>query len=391
MRPLTARRPKVMLPVAGRPLMEHLLERAVEAGFDDFLVLTHYQAGAVRSHFGNGKKWRARIRYADQGTAQGTGHALGQLKDRVRGRFALLYADSLFDVRDLERLRNAGGLAVGAKRVEDARPYGLLSVTKGALRGIEEKPTVPKPGWVNTGAYVLDRAIAARCSRLGPSPRGEFELTDAVAEAAGREKVAVVRCDSWRDAGRPWDLLALQEALMADLEPRMEGRIDPSVIVEGPVVVERGAHLRHHSVIEGPVIVQRGARVGPHAYVRPATTIGPNAHVGASVEIKNSILMESAHVPHLSYVGDSILGTNVNLGAGTNVANLKHSRNNVRVQVESGEWVNTGRRKFGAVIADDVKTGINTTINVGAVLATGAQVLAGRFVHGYVPAGALVA
>ena len=76
MRPLTAHRPKVMLPVAGQPLVEHLLERAVDAGFDDFTFLTHYQAAAVREHFGNGRKWKAKVTYVDQGSAGGTGHAV---------------------------------------------------------------------------------------------------------------------------------------------------------------------------------------------------------------------------------------------------------------------------------------------------------------------------
>lgn len=391
MRPLTANRPKVMLPVAGRPILEHLLVRLKSVGVREFTIVTQYQAEAVRSHVGDGRAWGVKVRYADQGTPGGTGHAVAALKGKVKGRFALVYADALFDAKDLRSVLAADGLAMAAKKVDDARPYGLLAVKNGRLQGLEEKPSVPQPGWVNAGAYVLSDRVVEACTRLTASPRGEFELTDAIAEAAREEGVRVVPTASWRDVGRPWDLLAAQEELMRDLRGDVRGQVDRSVALEGPVVVEKGAHVRHHTVVEGPCIVQRDARVGPNAYLRPSTVVGPGCHVGAAVELKNSLLMARSNVPHLSYVGDSVLGERVNLGAGTQVANLKHTDRSVRCQLEDGEWVDTGRRKFGVVVGDDAKTGVNATLNVGAVLAQGARVLPGRVVDGYVPAGAWVA
>lgn len=391
MRPLTARRPKVMLPVGGRPILEHLLMRAAEAGFDDFLILTHYHAEAVRKHFGNGKAWGVKVAYADQATAGGTGHAVARLKGHVKGPFTLVYGDAMFSAKDLAQFRKGKGLAVAAKQVEDARPYGLLTVKKGTLAGLEEKPATLRSGWVNAGAYRLDDEVIRACAELGASPRGELELTDAIAARAKGEKVHVLPTPSWRDVGRPWDLLEAQAELLATMKTRIQGKVDPSVVLEGPVIVEKGAHVRHHTVIEGPCLIQAGARVGPNAYLRGSTVIGPGCHVGAGVEIKNSLLMERTNVPHLSYVGDSVLGAGCNLGAGTQVANLKHSSRNVRVQLEDGAWVDTGRRKFGVILGDDVKTGINSTLNVGSVLGPGARVLPGRIVEGYVPPGAWVA
>lgn len=391
MRPLTAHRPKVMLPVAGKPMLEHMVTRAHEAGFDDFLLVTHYQGAAVRDHFGNGRRFGINIKYVEQGAAGGTGHAVARLKGLLKGRFALFYGDALFDVKDLQRFRDASGPSVGTKRVEDASPYGLLTIKKGRLTGLEEKPKTAQPGWVNVGAYVLDTRMVSETTRLKASPRGELELTDVVHEAAQNGGIDAIKCTSWRDIGRPWDLLQAQSDLMKDLKPGVLGAIDPSVVLEGPVFVEKGARVRHHTVIEGPCIVQRDAKVGPHAYIRPSTVIGRGCHVGASVELKNTLLMERSNVPHLSYVGDSVIGTDCNLGAGTNVANLKHTKNNVRVQLEDGAWVDTGLRKFGVILGDDVKTGINTTLNVGAVLAQGVRVLPGRIVNGYVPPNATVA
>jgi bifunctional UDP-N-acetylglucosamine pyrophosphorylase/glucosamine-1-phosphate N-acetyltransferase len=119
--------------------------------------------------------------------------------------------------------------------------------------------------------------------------------------------------------------------------------------------------------------------VGPNAYVRGATLVGEDAKVGHSVEVKNSVFLEGATVGHLGYVGDSVLGRNVNFGAGTTVANLRHDDEDVRFTVK-GERVSTGRRKFGVVAGDDAKTGIDVALNVGTKLSSGVGIPPGETV-----------
>lgn len=391
MRPLTATRPKVMLPVAGKPILEHVIANARDAGFKEFVLVTHYKADVVRKHVGDGKRLGVKVQYVDQGTAGGTGHAVAALRAKVKKPFALVYGDSYFSKEDLVRLREAEDLAVAAKRVDDARAYGLLKVTKKRLQAVEEKPRVEQAGWVNAGAYRLTPDMVRRCAELTASPRGEFELTDVLHSAARERSIQVIEAKSWRDAGRPWHLLSIQEELMAKQEGARGGTIDQGAHVDDNVVVEKGARVRSGVVVEGPSIIQARARVGPNAYIRPSTVVGAGCHVGHGVEIKNSILMQNAHVPHLSYVGDSVIGQGVNLGAGTQVANLKHSDRTVRVRDGDGQMVDTGRRKFGVVIGDGAKTGINSTLNVGSVLGFRARILPGRVVDGWVPDEAWVA
>ena len=131
--------------------------------------------------------------------------------------------------------------------------------------------------------------------------------------------------------------------------------------------------------MEGPALVRVGAELGPNSYVRGATLLGEDTHVGNGVEIKNSVVMADTNVPHLSYVGDSVLGRGVNFGAGTNVANLRHDGESVRFTVK-GERVSTGRRKFGVVAGDGVKTGINTSLDPGVRLSAGATTTPGESV-----------
>ncbi len=117
--------------------------------------------------------------------------------------------------------------------------------------------------------------------------------------------------------------------------------------------------------------------IGPNAYLRGPVEIGPGCKVGAASEIKNSILLKGAQAPHHNYVGDSVLGHGCNLGSGTKIANLKTTPGTVKVDWD-GARMDTGRRKFGAVVGDQAKTGINASLHPGTVLAAGAVVGAGQ-------------
>jgi len=159
----------------------------------------------------------------------------------------------------------------------------------------------------------------------------------------------------------PWDLLRLQEEVMKDgAEPRIEGDLSPAAHVMGVLVLGERSKVLPGVYIEGHVIIGKDCKVGPNCYLRGSTMIGDGCHVGQAVEIKNSILGRKTNVGHLSYLGDSILGDAVNFGAGTITSNLRHDGAHHRTLV-GGRLVDTGRRKFGAIVGDGVHTGIHTS------------------------------
>ena len=162
-----------------------------------------------------------------------------------------------------------------------------------------------------------------------------------------------------------WDLLAVNEIVIGALsENRIDGTVREGVVIDGFVEIGKGTVLLPGVYIEGNVIIGENAKIGPNCYIRGNTSIGDKCHVGQSVEIKNSILMDGVSAGHLSYVGDSIIGKNSNLGAGTVTANFRHDGKNHRSEVD-GELIDTGRRKFGSIFGDDVHTGIHTSIYPG--------------------------
>lgn len=179
----------------------------------------------------------------------------------------------------------------------------------------------------------------------------------------------------------PWDLLRANELFLATLsEGRIEGDVHASAVVEGILHLGKGSRILPGVFIEGNVVIGENSTIGPNCYLRGATSIGSHCRIGQSVEIKNSIVLNSTNIAHLSFVGDSILGEHVNLGAGTIISNFRHDGASHRSMVDD-TLVDTGRIKFGAIIGDRVHTGIHTSIYPGRKLWPGTTTLPGEIVR----------
>jgi bifunctional UDP-N-acetylglucosamine pyrophosphorylase/glucosamine-1-phosphate N-acetyltransferase len=379
MRPLTARRPKPMLPVAGRPMLEHVLDAAVDAGATRLVLVVGYHADAVRDHFGDAYR-EVPVAYATQESQEGTAHAVRAARPHLEeAPFVVIAGDNLYDAETMADLY-AAAPALGAFEVEDPRPYGVLELEDDRVTSVVEKPDDPPSNRVNASAYAFEARALSWLDEVEKSERGEYELTDVLARQIEAGSVRAVTFERWLDVGRPWELLAANEWKVGELDRRLDGDVHEDAEIEGDVVIEEGATVRRGVTIEGPAVVASRATVGPNAYLRGASAISEGATVGHAVEVKNSVLMEGATVGHLAYVGDSVLGRDVNLGAGTKVANLRHDGEDVRLTVK-GDRVSTGRRKFGVVLGDGVKTGINTSLNAGVKLSADARIEPGEVIR----------
>ena len=377
MLPLTDAVSKPLLPVGDRPLIDYIARDAVDAGASRLIIVVGKNAGDVRDYFGTDFRG-VPVTFAVQTERAGTAHALLSARPELdAGPVAVLNGDIMVDGNGIETLYQTVP-AVGAARVENPSAYGVLELgAEDCVAGIIEKPASPPSNLVNAGAYTFPDGSLGRLDEIERSERGEYELTDLLDEICLEHDVTAVDFSRWLDVGRPWELLAAMEWRLAELERSIEGAVDPAANLVGSVVVEPGAEIREGVTIEGPALVEAGATIGPNAYVRGTSSIGPNAHVGHAVEVKNSLLFEGATVGHQSYVGDSLLGADVNLGAGTNVANLRHDGESIVTTVK-GERVTTDRRKYGAVFGPNVKTGINTSVNAGVVLPSGTKTRPGE-------------
>lgn len=179
----------------------------------------------------------------------------------------------------------------------------------------------------------------------------------------------------------PWDVLAVHEERVGRiLESRVEGRVDASAKIGGPLVLGAGSEIRSGVVTEGPVWIGRNCTVGPHCYLRGPVAVGDGSWVGHAVELKNVLFMDRVHAGHLSYIGDSVVCSGANLGAGTITSNYRHDGKTHR-SVARSKKVQTNRLKLGAFIGDDACTGIHTGFYPGRKLGPGLFTRPGEMVE----------
>lgn len=172
-------------------------------------------------------------------------------------------------------------------------------------------------------------------------------------------------------------------AVGAQERPVIRGHVSPQAVLEGAVFVGEGAEVGPFAYIQGPTYIAPGAEVRHGAFIRGSAYIGPKAVVGHTTEVKGSIFFDEAKAGHFAYVGDSILGRDVNLGAGTKLANLKLKGDAVRVvHPESGSKIPSGLRKLGGLLGDRAQTGCNAVLSPGSILLPGTAVLPCVHYHG---------
>ncbi len=179
----------------------------------------------------------------------------------------------------------------------------------------------------------------------------------------------------------PWDLLRMNEEVLAMMdETSLLGEVSPLATLSGCVRLAKGSRILAGTVIEGPVLIGPNSQIGPNAYIRGATSIGSNCFVGNGAEVKNSIIYNNTYVSRQCYVGDSILGTHVTLGAGTCTENHRNDGRQ-HVSMVRGKLVPTGRTKFGAILGDGVRTGVNTSLAAGIKIGIARTTVPGSFVE----------
>ena len=393
--PLTENRPKHLLPIGGKPLLEWILEGMVGAGVDEALLVTHYMEEQIKGYFGDGKRLGLELSYVRQEEMRGTADAFRMAEAFAGGEeFLGVYGDLFLPPEGFEaliRARRKGETTMCVVPVDDPSRMGVVALEGDRVTAIVEKPA---PGeepsdLANAGMYVFQPGIFRLIDETGLSSRNEYEITDslrALIDSSATLRAVTLPKGSWLDVGLPWNLLEANEKALSSMETSIEGDVEDGVHVQGPVRIAEGTRVRSGVYIEGPVCIGSGSDIGPNCYLRPSTCIGADVRVGNACEVKNSIIMDGTRVPHLSYVGDSVIGERCNLGAGTITANIRFDKKNVKVEIK-GERIGSGRRKLGVFIGDDVQIGINVNLLPGVKVGAGAWIAPGLTVHDDVESG----
>ena len=368
LKPLTHTRPKCMIPVAGKPILTHVIEALKDAGIKDLVIVVNYLKDRIIDEFGDGRNFGVRIRYAQQKKMRGTADAFLAAEGMVDGPFVGIASDIITEgsaIKKLIKLHDSE-MTVGLKRVDDVSEYGTAEVEKGRIVKFEEKPKVRRGGLVNCSMYVMDDTVFSKLRSIAPSKRREYEVTDLIRMLAKKKGVRGVELkEFWHDLGMPWELFDANGFLLNRMPERRDGELEDCK-VKGKVIIEKGARV-FNSFIEGPVFIGKNTEIGPYSFLRGNTSIGDNCGIGDSTTVKNSIIMNGVNAKHLSYIGDSIVGENCNFGAGTQIANWRFDAGTIKMEVLKKE-VDTKRSKLGVVIGDNTKTGVLSSVMPGKTI-----------------------
>lgn len=394
--PLTKTLPKPLIPIAGHPLICHILD-ALTVNIDRVVIVIGHKADLVKKTISK-MNYPFEISWVTQQEQRGTGHAV-KICEKYIGTdpFFMMYGDIFTSHRTIKEIIMLGqsndptGGIFSTTRVNNPEKYGCLEIGKDHLVCILEKHPKPPSAYINAGMMVLPLSIFDYLTHTSESSRGEIELTEGINQLIQNEyslSLYYIR-DHWIDIGYPWNVLSANEIGMHRKEFPAKISTPPSVTIEGPVEVAESATLRPGTFIQGPVIIDENVIVGPNCYLRPGTYLGKDVRIGNAVEIKNSIVLDNTTIGHLSYVGDSVIGRRCNFGAGTKVANLRLDNDEIIMTIK-GERMPTGRKKLGVFMGDNVKTGINTSLMPGISIGENSQISAHTLVNKDVPPNTLL-
>lgn len=373
MRPLTLTKPKTMLPVAGKPIIQYNIESLRDNGITDILLIVRYKEEIVRNYFGDGSDFGVNISYKTQKDFLGTANAISYGEDFIDDSIIVLNGDIILDdeiIHEIIKKYNylSPDTLMLLTEVEDPSAFGVVEIENGNIKNIVEKPKREEApsNLVNAGIYIFNKDIFDKIRETEISERGEYEITDSVSLQIEDNKTVIGHKTSkdWIDVGRPWELIEVNEELIGKLKTEIKGTVESGAVIHGEVFLDEGSVIKAGVYIEGNVYIGKNCDIGPNSYIRGNTYFGDNVHVGNAVEIKNSIIMENTNVSHLSYVGDSVIGSNCNIAAGTNIANLRFDNATIKTKIKN-QKIDSGRRKLGAIIGDSVKTGINSSFSPG--------------------------
>ena len=371
--PLAVNKPKPMFRVLGKPLIQYVVETMKEAGLKRFVIVIGHNGEQIRDYFGDGSGLGVSIDYTVQKEALGMANALETAMDLVEDSFFVVNSDDIFESSLIKKMmkqfeESGAGIVLSCKPVKETWKFGIVRMDGDRVTKFVEKPPKGKEpsNLAVVGAYVMTKDIFDYYKRV---PVSDHQYEDAVQRFIedGNFVTAVAYDGFFAGYKFPWDLFVINEYLM---DKHLKGQkieadvsISERAVVEGNIWIRRGAKILEGACVRGPCYIGSNSFVGNNCLIWNYSSVGDNCVTGFSTEIKHSLVGDNCWF-HMNYVGDSIVSDGCSFGAGTITANFRFDEKSVKVRVE-GRVVDSGLDKFGAVVGDGCKTGINACLAPG--------------------------
>jgi glucose-1-phosphate thymidylyltransferase len=336
-RPLTRSRPKVMIPVANRPIIEYVIEALEKNGIREIIVVAGYRKEQVTRYL---NQLDIPLEVVVQQKQLGTAHALKCAESHITGDFLLLPGDNYIDAHSIGRIKEQKN-ALLVKEHPSPSNFGVVLLKDGYVTQLIEKPEHSPSFMVSTGIFSLTKDFFSYIR--------ENDVTDAVSVMvnSGKRLKAVV-ADDWHDAIYPWDLLKMNKHLLKDLPEAREGVTSRQTIIQGSVRIGKGTTIGPNSVISGPVIIGSDCEIGPNCCIMPNTSLGSRVKVEPFTWIGNSLIMDDTSIGSHSRIVDTVTGQGCRFSDHTTIVT------SARLMDIEGMVI---KPEFGAILGDQVTSG----------------------------------
>ena len=376
LRPFTVTRPKAMLHIADKPILQYVVEALAQNGIRNIVFVVGYHKEQVYDSMGSGERFGVDITYVTQEAQLGTAHALAQTRAVVEDEFLVLPGDNLIEADTIADFITMKPEAVLVERVDNPTRYGVVNIDHGEVKDIVEKPREAGSNIVNTGIYAFTREIFNFTESVLDIPDA---LNNMIAE--GHTINALETNGTWLDVVYPWDILSLNDAVLRHIEASLGGTIETGVSLKGQVAVGEDTVIRFGSYISGPVVIGRGCDIGPNVCIMAGTSIGDNVVISPFTEIKNSVIGNDVSIGPGCIIGDSVIDRGCVIKGRFTACS---GQSEVKVNGES-PLVN-----IGAMLGEDCNVDNNVVAQPGVIVGNYCQIKMFKMISGRLPDRSLV-
>lgn len=306
-RPLTRNRPKAMIPVANRPIIEYAIEALVKNGIRDIVVVVGYRKEQVTRYL---NQLDVPIDVVVQDRQLGTGHALLSAQSQLSDTFLVIPGDNYIDSHSISRIKDTANSML-IKEHPNPSNFGVVTVHNGYVTSLVEKPESAPSLTVSTGIYSLTSDIFSHISGN--------DLTDAISSMIQNGiKIRGIPADDWQDAIFAWDILRMNRCLLhTTLSPAREGTMSRHAIIQGHVRIGKGSTIGPNTVITGPVVIGNDCSIGPNCCIMPETSIGSRVTIEPFTVIGDAVIMDDTFIGSHSRLVTSVIGERCSLATHT--------------------------------------------------------------------------
>jgi len=365
-----------MIGVAGRTMLDNTFGLLKSAGINDIFIVVGHKKDKLIERLQQQDHNVLNLHYVEQKRKLGIGHAVMQVKNKISPGeyFLLLYGDTLTAENIFSKVQQSFHSFKCPVASICLPPSNQMFGNVFLNARMEITKIVEKPKGNNLGNYVLSGVFILPASFFKLLESSGNSMEKALKKVvAGEGMRASMWEDDWLDVVYPWEILTANKMIMDSWQESSIAKtatLEANVTLHGIVRIEAGAIIKSGAVLEGPCCIGERSYIGNNSLIRSYTSVGKNCSVGSGVELKNCVVMDNSQIGRLSFVGDSVLGENVDMGAGCMTVNRTVDWK--PISVKNGKRpMGTGMTKLGAFLGDGVVVGAGNTLEPGMVVAPG--------------------